>query len=347
MQSLDTRDRIVTVGGPWFEDFERGRVFDGAPPLTITDGHAAAYQALFGDRLRLPLDHPLAAAVTGRREPLAHPGLVCNIVIGHSTEATQRVRANLFYRRLVLQRAVHIGDTLRTTTTVTGLKQNSAKPGRPATGLVALRIRSVNQHGEEVLDFWRCPMVPLRDPAARTGHRDTFDDLPDDVGLDAAEAVVPASWSPAELGPLREGARSFDDLHEGMRFAVDGRDPVTSAPEFARLTLNQAAVHYDAAVTGTGERLVYGGHTIAIAGAHASRALPSMVTILAWRSCDHTGPVFEGDLLRTDVSIEALRPLEDGSGLAQLRAVTVAARAGSPSGEEVPVLDWRFIALVA
>ena len=43
----------VAVSGPYFEDFERGQVFDDAPALTLTTGHAAVHQALTGDRLRL------------------------------------------------------------------------------------------------------------------------------------------------------------------------------------------------------------------------------------------------------------------------------------------------------
>jgi citrate lyase subunit beta/citryl-CoA lyase len=49
------------VGGPWFEDLERGQVFDDAPGLTVTAGHAAMHQALVGDRLRLALDAALCA----------------------------------------------------------------------------------------------------------------------------------------------------------------------------------------------------------------------------------------------------------------------------------------------
>ena len=51
------------VGGPWFEDFERGQVFDDAPGLTLSSGHAALHQAVTGDRLRLALD---AAALRAR-----------------------------------------------------------------------------------------------------------------------------------------------------------------------------------------------------------------------------------------------------------------------------------------
>ena len=77
----------VQVGGPWFEDFERGQVFDDAPGMTLTAGHAAVHQAVTGDRLRLALDAELCRAVTGDERLLAHPNLVCDLAIGQSTGA--------------------------------------------------------------------------------------------------------------------------------------------------------------------------------------------------------------------------------------------------------------------
>jgi hypothetical protein len=65
--------------------------------VTLTEGQAALYQAAFGDRLRLPLDHARAARSPGTA-PLAHPLMAINIAIGQSTWASQRVKANLFYR---------------------------------------------------------------------------------------------------------------------------------------------------------------------------------------------------------------------------------------------------------
>ena len=79
---------------------------------------------------------------------------------------------------------------------------------------------------------------------------------------------------------------------------------------------------------------MYGGHTIGIAAAHATRALPNLVTILAWRSCDHLGPVFEGDVLATELTVE-----NKHDGLVELRART--------RTDEQEVLDWRFVGLMA
>jgi 2-methylfumaryl-CoA hydratase len=335
----------VSLGGPWFEDFKHGQVFDEAPAVTLTDGLATLHQSLSGDRLRLPLDHELSRWVTGRSGPLAHPTLVCHVAIGQSTGPTQRVKGNLFYRRLQLLRPVHIGDTLTTRTEVVALRQNRPKPGRPATGMVALRIQVENQRNKPVLDFWRCPMIPLRDPEGDTGHADSFDDIPADIDLDMLATKVPWGWRLSAFKDRvgRAGAH-FADMVAGPTFVIEGRDTVTNAPELARATLNLASAHTDPAAGPSGRRLVYGGHTISLAGAAATRAFPNLLTILAWRSCEHTAPVFEDDVLRTEVTVDATHPLSQG-GMVDLHAVVWADRADD-SGEE-QVLDWRFIALMA
>lgn len=333
----------IRVGGPYFEDFEPGQVFDDAPSLTLTAGHAALHQALTGDRMRLPLDAELSRSVTGREAQLAHPNLVCDVAIGQSTGPTQRVMGNLFYRGLVLLRSVFLGDTLRTTTQVVGLRQNRRKEGRPGSGLVVLRIKTVNQDGEPVLDFWRCPMIPMRESDAETGHADSFDHIPQDLDMNEVRAAAP-EW---RLERLREAAPGdhFADLVEGTVWEVEGRDTVTAAPELVRLTLNLAYAHSDAGASGRGRRLVYGGHTISLAASHTTRALPNLATIVAWQGCDHLAPVFEGDILGTELTLEGKHPQPDG-GLVDLHAMVYADRADG-SAERDPVLDWRFVGLMA
>jgi acyl dehydratase len=327
------------VGGPWFEDFELGQVFDDAPGLTVTAGHAALHQALVGDRLRLALDASLCLEVTGRDQLLAHPNLVCDVAIGQSTGASQRVRGNLFYRGLVLARPVFVGDTLRTRSEIVGLKQNRRRPGAPATGLVAMRVRTTDARGEPVLDFWRCPMIPLRDPEGETGRADDFAQIP--LELDPAQlaAARPAGWRLDRLHDVVSGPYN-EDLEPGQRFVVEAGETVTGAPELARLTLNVATAHTDATRSVHGRRLVYGGHTISIAAAHATRAIPALATILAWRSCEHIGPVFEGDVLRTELSVDDV----SAAGVIDLRARVSGVRSGA---QPEPVLDWSFVAVVA
>lgn len=119
-------------------------------------------------------------------------------------------------------------------------------------------------------------------------------------------------------------------------------DVVSSAPELARLSLNIAATHHDDRVGARG-RLVYGGHTIGIALAQATRALPNVVTVLGWHSCDHTGPVHEGDTLTSELHVENASPLEHGTAV-QLRSLVFSHNA---SATQTSVLDWRFTVLMA
>jgi acyl dehydratase len=315
--------------GPWFDELERGRVFDTAPAVTLTSGAAALHQAIVGDRLAVATDHDLGRRLTGRG-PLAHPAHVWDVSIGQSTQVTHFVRANLFYRGLTFRRLPSLGDTLSTTTTVVGLKQNTPREGRPLTGLAALRITTVDQDGAPVLDFHRCAMLPLSPGAPPTDHADDLSA----IGADAQEDL--GALAGLDLDALPEPLQA---LTAGTSIEVVGGDVVSSAPELARLTLNLAQVHHDARAAG-GRRLVYGGHTIGIAAAQASRALPGLVTFLGWRSCDHTGPVHEGDTLRSTVTVEAVRPGPGRTHVVDLRSL-VAADADDGS-EARPVLDWRF-----
>ncbi len=340
-------ERIV-IGSPWFEDLKRGQVFDEAPAVTVTAGHAAFHEAVFADRLRLPLDAELSRAVTGKDATLVNPNVVCNVAIGQTTFPSGRVIGNLFYRGLVLQRPVYVGDTLRTVTTIGALRQNSKKPGRPATGMAVFEMHVENQRGETVLHFWRCPMLPCRDPEADTGHADSFDSVEAELDMDRVRAAVPSDW---RLDAFRERlpGTHFGEVPEGAIYEVLGRDTVSCATEIARLTLNVAGAHTDAGASAHGRRLVYGGHTISLAASLLTRALPNLVTFVAWRSCDHTAPVFEGDVLRSEFEIEGKHPLEGGGGLLDVRA-RVHAERGSEApkpGEDAQVLDWRFLALMA
>ncbi|MDV3128519.1 acyl dehydratase [Mycobacterium sp. 21AC1] len=325
-------------GGPYFDDLEVGQVFDTAPSMTLTAGAAATHQSIIGDRLRLALDAELAAAVTGAPGPLAHPALVCDVAIGQSTLVTQRVKANLFYRGLAFHRYPVIGDTLTTRTEVVGLKQNSNKSGREPTGLAALRMTTVDQNERLVLDFHRCAMLPLSDGAADTGHSDDLSTIGTDTPPDPT-----AGWD-ADGYRARVRGPHFDPALAGTVLRSTG-DVVSSAPELARLTLNIAATHHD--WRAGGKRLVYGGHTIGLALAQASRLLPNLVTVLGWESCDHTGPVYENDTLFSELHVESAE-----AGVLRLRSLVYAAHARSEIGATDPdttdrqVLDWRFSALL-
>ncbi|MGK2882628.1 MAG: acyl dehydratase [Mycobacterium sp.] len=306
--------------------------------MTLSSGAAAVHGSILGDRLRLPLDVELSRAVTGASDAVAHPGFVCDVAIGQSTLVTQRVKANLFYRGLQFHRFPVLGDTVFTRTEVVGLRQNSTKPGRAPTGLAALRMTTVDQVGRLVLDFFRCAMLPLS--GEPPGDALPADDL-SAIGQGDASAPDPTSEWDGHAFRSRVAGRHFDPALAGAVLRSSG-DVVSSAPELARLSLNIAATHHDSRVAG--QRLVYGGHTIGLALAQATRLLPNLVTVLGWQSCDHTGPVHEGDTLYSELHVEAAIPRPGGGGgVLKLRSVVFAVSEDDRGDRQV--LDWRYTAL--
>lgn len=351
---------VLEVRGPYFDELEIGPYPAAAPALTLTSGLAAQHRAILGDRLPLGLDSALAVDVVGAG-PIADPAVIWDVAIGQSTLVTHRVKANLFYRGMQFRRMPLIGDTLRTSVEVVGLRTNKPKPGQPPTGMAALRMRTDDQEGRVVLDFWRCAMLPLHPD--RTGAdsaggatQHAGEEL-DTIGSSVDVWGVPSFVERWNLDALEGRVPRMDHTSLGapMRIVVGTGDVVSSAAELARSTLNVAAVHSDRLAAG-GRRLVYGGHTVGVAAAQTARALPSMITILSWQSCDHLGPVYEEDTLFSTIEIRRLsrigEPGEPGY-LADLRSVVTAVGADvDPAADEAGsverrrVLDWRFVGLL-
>lgn len=318
---------------PYFEDFTVGDDFSDVPAVTLTHGHAAIHQAMFGDRLRLPLDHRLSREVTGQDQALINPSLVCNMAVGQSTIPSQRVMGNLFYRGLVLRQPVFVGDTLATETKVVALRQNKIREGRPASGMVALEMHVTNQHGATVMLYWRCPMIPCRDPAADTGQQDDFSIMPEDIEIADLTAAIPA-W---DLSSFVVSAPTPG----GQLIECEARDTVTLAPELVRMTQNLAMTHTDAARSVYGKRLVYGGHTISLAAAQMSRVFADLVTILGWYRCDHVAPVFEQDILRSTFVLRERVATERGDvGIVHVETFADRGPESPEEGRDIKVLDW-------
>ncbi|MYH94985.1 MAG: acyl dehydratase [Acidimicrobiia bacterium] len=319
--------------GPWFEDFAVGQPLDPAPAITVGPGEAAVYQAICGDPLAISLSLPLAEAITGQPGSVVNPALVLQVAIGQSTVATRKVVANLFYRGVRQLRTVRIGDTLSTTVSVRGLREASARPDRPPRGLVLLGMQTHDNEGRLVLDFERCALVRRRSDAP-TGHHDELGGTPDELDIAPFVETAPDDWDLTPLGAPQEwpiGETRSDPL----------RDTVTDAPALVRLTQNLAPPHRDASLGQGGKRLVYGGHTVGLAQAGLVRLLPTAATVVGWHLCDHSGPVFEDDVVDVSATLDAVHPVANG----RLLAFTVIVQAERGGADPVQVLDWRPIVL--
>ncbi len=310
-----------------------GQRLDPAPAITIGPGEAAVYQAICGDPLAISLSRPLAEAITGEPGGVVNPALVLQVAIGQSTVATRMVVANLFYRGVRQLRTVYLGETLTTNVEVRGLREATARPDRPARGLVLLGIQTTDSQGRLVLDFERCALVRRRSDAP-TGHKDDLGGTPTSLDMAPFVAAAPSGWDLTPLGPPQQwpvGETRRDPL----------RDTVTDALPLVRLIQNLAPPHRDASRGQAGKRLVYGGHTVGLAQAGLIRLLPTAATVVGWLLCDHTGPVFEDDVVDVAATLDAVHPLADG----RLLAFTVIVQAERDGADPVPVLDWRPIVL--
>lgn len=310
-----------------------GEQLDPAPAITVGPGEAAVYQAICGDPLAISLSRPLAEAITGQPGSVVNPALVLQVAIGQSTVATRKVVANLFYRGVRQLRTVRVGDTLTTRVTVRGLREASARADRPPRGLVLLGMQTHDDQGRLVLDFERCALVRRRSDAP-TGHADDLGGVPAEIDMDPFVRAAPVDW---DLGPL--GAPQEWPVGETRRDPL--RDTVTDAPALARLTQNLAPPHRDASLGQGGKRLVYGGHTVGLAQAGLVRLFPTAATVVGWQMCDHTGPVFEDDVVDVAATLDGAQPVANG----RLLAFTVIVQAERNGAEPMPVLDWRPIVL--
>ena len=336
----------VNIAGPYFEEFKVGDEF-GAPSVTIDQGYATYYQAITGDRSRLPLDQTLSSNVTGKHERLANPMLAINMINGQTTFASQNVKGNLFYRGLHLKHPVYIGDTLTTKTKVVGLRQNKIKEGRAATGMVALEMETINQDSVQILKYWRCPMISCFNPKANTGMNDDFAWMPSELNYEEITKSIPYSWN---IDLLIEQSLNLPspNLTENSKVVVQAGDSITCAPELVRMTGNIAITHTDASKSYLKKRLVYGGHTISLTYAQFVRAFPNVITLIGWQKCDHTAPVLEEDIINSEFTISKKVPVEKGS-LLEVKAQAFSTRKEENSifAERKLVLDWIFVVWMA
>ena len=329
---LDPDVTPLPPDGMFYDDLHVGLRFPSPPAVTIDAGLASLYTAISGDGLALSIDRDLSTAVTGRASRLVNPALVIHVSVGASTVATRNVIGNLFYRDVILRRQVFVDETLRTVTGIRALADSRPKPDTKPRGKALLTIVTTgSDEGDGVIDCERLPLLPCRGDEA-PGHSDDIGKV-GDLALDAFAEVAP-DWNLAPLGP-------HDAWVVGETRADLQRDVVDMATALVRITHNQAAVHRDAEVSPYEGRLVYGGHTVALAQASLDRVLGGLATVLGWHSCSHTAPVFEGDILSCRHTLVVEQSSADGT----VRAVHIEVDAHRPGADPVTVLDWTPVVL--
>lgn len=333
MRTVGEAGRVSSTDGPFFDDFSPGDVLEPAPPIHLDAAAVETYDLICDDRLPLPRSTELTRRVTGEAPTLVNPALVMHMAIGQSTVATRQVIANLFYRGVRLRRHLRVGQTISTRVEIRALSEATRRPDRPPRGKVLLGITTIDDTGEVVVEFERCALLPFRDAeSGDTGHHDDVGGPESDLDLATWSRWVPEGWDLSPLG---------DPVRWALQEARTDPAPriVHHCLDLVDLTRNQALAHRDPAHGQGGRRLVYGGHTIGLAQTSLTTMLPNLAAVLGWHSCDHLGPVFEGDSLSTTATL--VDEMESSGGRLMAFRVIVSATRAEISEQPTAVLDWR------
>jgi 2-methylfumaryl-CoA hydratase len=314
-----------TDAGNFFEDFVVGSTLVHATPRTVTEGDVAVYQSLFGSRFAVQSSAPFAESVGLRRAPVDSV-LVFHLVFGKTVpDVSLNAIANLGYANGRFGVPVYPGDTLRTVSEVLGVKAN--RDGQ--TGVVYVRSRGENQHGEMVCEYTRWAMVRKRD-AASPAPTPVVPVLPESV--DAADLKVPFGIADAAYDSALSGSdAAWEDYAVGER--IDHVDAMTIEESehmsAARLYQNTAKVHFNLHVEREGRfgrRIVYGGHLISLARALSVNGLANAFAVVGINGGRHVNPTFAGDTVYAWSQVLACAPLPGRDDIGALRLRTVATK---------------------
>ncbi|MDW3118423.1 MAG: MaoC family dehydratase [Roseovarius pacificus] len=338
-----------TNPGRFFEDYSVGDVIRHAVPRTVSGGERALYHALYPARHALYSSDEFARGCGLPTSPLDDLAAF-HVVFGKTVpDVSLNALANLGYAEGRWLKPVYPGDTLRSTSEVIGLKQNS----NGKSGVVWVRTKGENQRGETVMEYVRWVMVRKRDPEAAAPETSIPDLKP---ALDAGDLVIPEGldFTDYDFTLAREPHRWGDYAVGEVIDHVDGVTVEEAEHMMAtRLWQNTAKVHFDATLREDGNRLIYGGHVISMARTLSFNGLANAQMIAGLNAGAHANPCYSGDTIKawSEVLDKAETP---APGVGALRLRLVATKGGEPftlrgeDGKYLPhvLLDLDYWALI-
>lgn len=136
----------MTVRGLYFEEFEIGQEII-TPARTITEADVVNFAGLSADYNALHTDAVFAASTPYERR-IAHGALIIAVATGLAARQGFIEGTALAFRELSwkFSAPVYLGDTIHMVATISELKPMARLGG----GLVIIKARIVNQHGDTV-----------------------------------------------------------------------------------------------------------------------------------------------------------------------------------------------------
>ena len=146
--------------GRYFEDFEVGDVYQHRLGRTISEADNSWFTLLTMNTNQMHFNAQYAEASTFGRL-LVNSGLTLAMVLGMSVaDVSENAIANLGWDDIRLAHPVFVGDTLWAESLVVAKRESRS---RPYAGIVSVKTRGLNQHGDVCLTYRRSVMVYKRD----------------------------------------------------------------------------------------------------------------------------------------------------------------------------------------
>lgn len=311
-----------TNSGNFFEDFFVGQELKHSTPRTISSGDVSLFIGLLGSRFVLHSSKEFAKRIGFKEAPIDDI-LTFNMVFGKTVpDISLNSPANLGYASCKFIQPVYVGDTIKTTSKVLGVKENSNKK----TGIVWVNSVGKNQKNEVVLDYIRWVMVNKRDEAS-PAPKTVIPKLKDEVSIE--EVAIPEKLNMSNYDFDESGSKYlWDDYQIGEKIdhidgmTVEEADHMTAT----RLYQNTAKVHFNEHTEKEGRlgrRIVYGGHIISLVRMLTFNGLSNAFKILAINNGKHISPTVAGNTIYAWSEIIDKKELSNNKNLGALRIKSI------------------------
>lgn len=149
------------MAGRFFEEWAIGDTLAHDIRRTVTETDNLLFTTMTHNPQPLHLDIE-AAKASEFGQILVNGTFTFSLMVGLSVGDTTlgTLVANLGYDRLVMPKPVFIGDTLRATSEIIGLKESKS---RPNAGIVTFLHRAINQRDEIVCQCERSALIKKKD----------------------------------------------------------------------------------------------------------------------------------------------------------------------------------------
>ena len=149
------------MAGKYFDEWQIGETITHEIRRTVTETDNLLFTTMTHNPQPLHLDIE-AAKASEFGQILVNGTFTFSLMVGLSVGDTTlgTLVANLGYDKLVMPKPVFIGDTLRATSEVIGLKESKS---RPNAGIVTFLHRCINQRDEIVCQCERSALINRKD----------------------------------------------------------------------------------------------------------------------------------------------------------------------------------------